>query len=151
MFSDGDEKIWHGETDIADWNAFGGNRPLSRDYTSMFDNDLSTYWHGFLPVTEQNKVVVTFKNPVEFHKLQIVTRPNDKGYFHGSYQSMCLVLDDDINQQICTSANNDVDIGQVLVLASANTLTATKVELIMQNGEKGLIADLKIHYKGKFT
>ena len=148
MYSGLDAKIWHGESNIAEWNAFGGNR---RDYESMFDNNFSTYWVGHLPVTEQNKVVVTFKKPVEFHGLYIVARPADKEYFGGSYQSMCLVLDDDIDGKICTSPDYAAEVGQVVRLASVKKSMVTKVELIIQNGEVGQIADFKIYYKGTLT
>ena len=124
---------------------------MSRDYNSMFDNELSTYWVGHLPATQQNKVIVTFKKPVEFHGLYIVTRPDDKKKFAGSYQSMCLVLDNDINGQLCTSiSGSNVDVGEIIMLTSTNTITVTQVELLIQNGQVGQIADLNIHYKGRF-
>lgn len=143
------DKIWHGETDIADWNAFGGNLDGLRDYDFMFDNDLSTYWVGYLPVTQRNKVVVTFKEPVVFQKLKIVTRPTSKKYFEGSYQSMCLVLDNDLDRKICTSADNDVGVGEVIELAPASATSVTQVELVIQKGAPGQIADFKIQYRGK--
>ena len=115
----------------------------------MFDNDFSTYWRGALPVTEQNKVTVTFEDPVEFHGLYIVTRGDEKRDFAGSYQSMCLVLDGDTDGKICTSADEDVDVGDLLVLINRTT-PVTQVELIIQNGETGQIADFKIHYKGTY-
>lgn len=144
--------MWHGETDVADWTAMGGNRPVSvaepRDYNSMFDNDFSTYWVGFLPVTTQNKVVVTFKKAVTFNSLRIISRPGDKQWFGGSYKSMCLVLDDNSINQICTAANYEVETQQLIILAPANPITATKVELIIQDGEIGQISDFKIDYQG---
>ena len=118
----------------------------------MFDNDLSTYWVGYSPVTQQNKMVVTFKKPVEFFGLYIVTRPADKQYFiSGSYKSMCLVLDNETNENMCTGADYDVDVGKIIILAPANTKTVTQVELVIQNGHAGQIADLKIHYQGILT
>ena len=148
-----DYDVWHGETNIADWNAFGGNRPGSshpRDYESMFDDTLSTYWVGYLPVTQQNRVVVTFKKPVEFDGLYIVTRPDGKGSFGVSYKSMCVVLEE-INAKICTAPDNDVDVGQVIVLALVIPSIVTKVELVIQEGGVAQIADFKIHYKGTLT
>ena len=147
--------MWHGETDVADWTGIGGNRPVSaavpRDYNSMFDNDVLTYWVGFLPVTTQNKVVVTFKKNIKFYGLRIIPRPGDKQWFGGSYKSMCLVLDDDSSNQICTSANIDVGVGELIILAPVNTMTVMKVELSIQTGEIAQIADLKIHYEGTIT
>ena len=117
----------------------------------MFDNDLSTSWVGYMPVTKQNKVVVTFKKPVEFLGLYIITKSTDKKYFAGSYQSMCLVLDNETNEKVCTSADYDVDVGKLIMLAPANTKTVTQVELVIQNGNCAQIADLKIHYQGIST
>ena len=124
---------------------------MARDYKSMFDNDLSTHWNGYVPAKQQNKVVVTFKKPVEFLGLFIVTRSRDKKYFAGSYQSMCLVLDNETNEKKCTSRRTDVDVGKVIKLAPVNTKTVTNVELLIQNGEVAQIADLKIHYQGILT
>jgi len=65
---------WHGETDIADWIAFGGNSASSthsRDYQSMFDNEISTLWVGGRG--EQNRLIVTFKEFVMFYDLRIIT------------------------------------------------------------------------------
>ena len=115
----------------------------------MFDDDLSTYWHGFEPVTLQNNVVVTFKIPIIVRRLFIVTRPAEKQSFHGSYKSMCLVLDND--SKTCTSADNQVNVGESIMLTPYHNtrLLVTQVELIIQNGSPGQIADLKIYYEGK--
>ena len=156
-------KNWHGETSIAEWNASGGNKPrddMLRDYAAMFDDDLSTFWHGCQPVShgehkhrsQTHNVVVTFRTPIKFYELIIVTRPSD-GFddermdeLQTAYQSMCVVLDDNPNP-ICTSADNKVTLGQQLVL-SFGTSSVTKVQLNFQNGVSAMIADLSIWYKG---
>jgi len=117
-------------------------------YESMFDDYLQTYWEGVKPTTEQNKVTVTFNDPVEFHGVYIVTRPDQKKLFDGSYQTMCLVIDDEYNRNLCTSFDKAVDVGELIVFPSVSSTPVTQVELRMQHGERGQIADFKIHYKG---
>ena len=93
---------------VASWYGRGGNQPLTggdqRDYAAMFDDDLATYWLGYLDENgtplEHNCVVVTFDQPVKFDELQIVTRPGGKQYFGETYQNLCLYLDDTLSQ--CT-------------------------------------------------
>ena len=138
---------WHGETDIADWIAFGGNLPSathSRDYQSMFDNEISTLWVG--GKGEQNRLIVTFKEFVMFYDLRIITRSADKNYFANSYKSMCLVLDDDSTGKMCTPADFDIDNAEEIKLGPESPITVKKVELIVQPDELAQIADLKIQY-----
>ena len=137
---------------MANWYAVGGNTPtqtLTRDYLSMFDNEYSTLWVG--TVRNQKRVVVTFKEVVMFHNLIIVTSSGSKNGFGNSYKSMCLVLDDDSDGKICTSADYDVDAGQNILLAPTNPIWATKVELLVQKDQAAQIADFKIHYQGNIT
>ena len=152
-------KLWHGESDVASWTATGDNKPMGvspfhpRDYSSMFDDDLTTYWVGDYSDTDgsvsvQNTVVVTFVGEVEFHALQIVTRPDCPECFDGTYQSMCLVLDDGTSGQYCTAADLVVGVSEVIVLGPASPITVTKVELRFATGEVAQVADFTIQYKG---
>ena len=113
----------------------------------MFDDDLLTYWHGFEPVTQPNNVVVTFKKPVFFYQLYIVTRPNSQQYSYDAYKSVCLVLDNRINDKKCYNVDGNVDGGKVINL-HYSLQTVTRVELVLPNGAAAQIADLKICYNG---
>lgn len=114
----------------------------------MFDNDLLTYWFGYKPITLQNSVTVTFKEKVKFYGLHIITRPAHLELFHGSYQNMCLVLNKNKNKKICTNADYNVQAGHLIMLATAQIISVKKIKLVIQEGEVGQIADLKIYYKG---
>ena len=116
----------------------------------MFDNDISTLWVG--NNLQPNKVVVTFKKHVMFYDLRIIARSGNKNLFGNSYKSMCVVLDDDINGKICTSADYDVDSEQEIIFhVHQGRISAKKVELLLQPDEYAQIADLKIHYIGTLT
>ena len=115
----------------------------------MFDNDISTLWVG--DNSQQNTVVVTFKKHVMFYDLRIIARSGDKNVFGNSYKSMCVVLDDDSDGKICTSADYDVDSEQEIILQVIGGRTsAKKIELLVSNAV-AQIADLKIHYIGTLT
>ena len=99
-----DVQIWNGDESIATWTAVGVNRELISDqiYSSMFDNNDLTFWHGVIPATETNKVIVSFKSPIMFYKLVFTARPavisNQE-----RYQGVCLYLDN--VQYVCTASN----------------------------------------------
>ena len=113
---------------------------MSGDYQSMFDNDISTLWVG--NNLQPNKVVVTFKKHVLFYDISIIAR---------SVKSMCVVLDDDSDGKICTSADYDVDSEQEIILqVDGGRISAKKIELLVSNAV-AQIADLKIHYIGTLT
>ena len=157
---DNSDKCWHGETAVASWTATGDNKPAGvspfhpRDYSSMFDDDLTTYWVGDYSdadgsVSVQNTVVVTFNEEVQFHNLQIVTRPDYPEWFAGTYQTLCVTLDGGSSGQVCTASNLVVGVSEVIVLAPASPVTVTQVELAFNTGEVAQAADVKIQYKGR--
>lgn len=158
MHSDLDGRIWHGEKDIADLDCGkDGCEHNDKEYNlqSMFDNDFLTYSSGGTgdsKVYFPKLVAVKFKEPIEFHSLHIATPPAD-GFSLASYQSLCLVLDSDFDGKICTSHDNDVAVGEVIILASASKPTVTEVKLLFQAviSNPANIADFKIHYKRTLT
>ena len=143
---------WHGESGHASWYALGGNHPLvgqyDRNYESMFDEDIETYWLGYLDSDntplEHNCVVIEFTNSIMFYDLQILTRPNGKQYFGGTYQNLCLYLDD--VQQKCTSSNYDADVGSIISFR-LDGIESVKIELRFDSTVPAQVADLKIFYR----
>jgi len=143
---------WHGESGPASWYALGGNHPLvgqyDRNYESMFDEDIETYWLGYLDSDntplEHNCVVIEFTNSIMFYDLQILTRPNGKQYFGGTYQNLCLYLDD--VQQKCTSSNYDADVGSIISFR-LDGIESVKIELRFDSTVPAQVADLKIFYR----
>ena len=59
----------------------------------------------------KNKLFVIFHKKIIFDHVTILTRPNHKRYFGGSYQSLCLLLDNVPAE--CTANDFDIDPGKV--------------------------------------
>ena len=142
-------EVWHGETDIAEYTGFGGNKPKGedpRDYPLMFDNDDETMWVG--TTDEQNKVLITFKAPVQFLDLRIYTRTGDARLW---LQEMCVRVGDpnDLFEDYCTAADFDAGKDRFIIVGPETppTTPITQVGLKIPIGEIAKIGDLKIHYK----
>ena len=147
-------KVWHGDLNVAEWKAGGGFRtkfdgtPLH--FYNMFDDDKETFWLGELDshgqVTSTNNLEVTFSTEVLFYKIELLSRPWGKQFMLGTYQNLCVLVD--YVPIMCTPANFDVDVGQVITLA-AGEVPATIIQLEFQSGVPAQIADFKIYYTGE--
>jgi len=140
--------VWSGDDYVGQWTATGGNRPHPdsykdvRDYINMFDGNNETYWHGYLPVTEQNSVKVTFKEEVNFDELIFYVRP-DKVFDQNRYRNVCLYLDE--AKTVCTGQEWRQP-GQQITLKLDEKVLATIVELRFPVNSSAVVAQLEIHY-----
>ena len=143
--------VWSGDSDIATFDAIGGNHPFATDSLDtdqrhaglIFDGDSDTYWHGLLPVTEQNSVTVKFTNPVIFHALTFHAGP-DEILHQDRYQNACLYLDG--IKSDCTETDRVTSAGDKITLKPPTKTEVTTAELRLQEGVAAEIAELKLHY-----
>ena len=148
--------VWYGESDIATLTNNAGEWPPagSINYVigNMFDDDASTLWHS----GEDNRImpkplVIEFKERIQFQELTIRRREQ---FNFDRYQDACIVLNDDIDNQLCTDSRTGFA-GQEYYLPFITwrkpTDNVKKVELVFRNVDKyyghAQIADLKIFYK----
>ena len=132
---------------MATWTAAGSNRPKGdkRSYSNMFDNNDMTYWHGFMPAKENNKVLVSFHSNIMFQQLVFTARP-----YHiasqSRYQGVCLYLNN--IKSMCTSTNRNTKPGDKIVLNPLNLGPMIKIKTVeLRFPEVAVVAELQIHYK----
>ena len=117
----------------------------------MFDDDASTFWHNGNDKWNMPKsLVIEFKERIQFQELTIRRR----GQFNDRYGDACIVLNDDIDNQLCTDTKTGFT-GQEyyfpFITWRKPTDNVKKVELVFRNVDNyfghAQIADLKIFYK----
>merc|ERR1719394_1364091 len=95
--------VWYGESDIATLTNNAGEWPpagsINYNIGNMFDDDASTLWHS----GEDNRImpkplVIEFKERIQFQELTIQRREQ---FNFDRYQDACIVLNDDIANQLC--------------------------------------------------
>ena len=111
----------------------------------MFDHNVNTYWHGFEPPTDNNKVIVSFNSPIMFHKLQFIARP-ETIIKQERYQDVCLYLNK-VKTDVCTDSNKITESGETIVLEKKMTNVKT-VELRFEH-LPAAVAELVIYYQGE--
>jgi len=143
--------VWNGQTSIAKIINEAGIGDKNSGLEKMFDGNHNTHWHscpGF--IDKPKSIKIEFTNPINFVMLKIRKRmdPNcTKRYFN-----VCLVLDGQIDDQMCTNTpdgfNNDIS---PLITWYKPTNKVTTVELIWREttGESAYaqIADLEIFHQ----
>ena len=147
--------VWYGESDIATLTNNAGEWPPagSINYVigNMFDDDASTFWHNGKDDWNMPKsLVIEFKERIQFQELTIQRR----GQFNDRYEDACIVLNDDIDNQLCTDSKTGFA-GQEyyfpFITWRKPTDNVKKVELVFRNVDNyyghAQIADLKIFYK----
>ena len=113
----------------------------------MFDNNVQTYWHGYHPATENNKVVVSFKSTIMFHKLVFTAR---QGSTHQPrYQGVCLYLNN--VKSVCTPTNRYTNPGDKIELKPSAVTEAKTVELHFPKNQAAVVAELEIYFKSQGT
>ena len=124
----------------------GGNRRLSenddRSFDEMFDGNSQTYWHGYMPATQKNSVLVSFKLPIMFKKLVFTARP-DKIHKQERYRRVCLYLN--TIEAACTSKTRFTKPGDKIVLGLSEVKKVETVELRFQV-IAAEVAELEIYY-----
>ena len=147
--------VWYGESEIATLTNNAGEWPPGAGYTfvigNMFDNDPSTFWHSGKDKAHAPKsIVIDFKEPMQFQELTIRRR----GQFNDRYENVCLVLNDDTDNELCTDAKTGFSGAEDLlpfITWRKPTDNVKKVELVFRTEDiyygHAQIADLKIQYK----
>ena len=119
----------------------------------MFDNDVNTYWFGSSPPTENNKVIVSFKSPIIFHKLEFIV-PRVLSVYKERYQGVCLYLNN--VKGLCTPTGYPIPkltrSGETIVLKDIwhwEVPNVTTVELRFNpiHNLAGWVAELNIYYE----
>ena len=110
----------------------------------MFDGNIGTYWHGYQPVLVKNTVTVNFHHKINFIALELTARPDYDTPPQGTYQNLCLFIDD--AEVTCTPANRVTSKAEAIALQANTILTASKVEVKFQDGQAAIIAKLQIIY-----
>ena len=150
--------VWHGERSIATYETDSGEWSNEYSLVNMFDDEstVETIWHS--SQTKQNTVqTLTFKffNAIVFQYLKL--RKWTYSPAANAYLNVCLVLDDDIANQLCTDqpkgfSDSDGD-GIQWTLPKNNV---RKVELVFRDVEstgypndlsgQAMVRDLKIFF-----
>ena len=124
----------------------GKNRPIEGNncsYSNMFDNNDLTYWHGFEPATLNNKVIVSFKKTILFHKL-VFTARSDVIHSQERYHGVCLYLDH--ANSACTPRHRNTTPGDNIELNPLKVTKVKTVELRYPAHVAAAIAELQIYY-----
>ena len=151
--------VWHGETDIASYETDSGEFNSGTGLERMFDDESSgTIWQSSPSAfTKVKTLTITFINPIYFQSLKIRKHTNHDAFDEAknAYSNICLVLNNDITNQLCTdqpkgfSHSDDENVQWILP-----TDIVTKVQLVFRyietaysdyNGN-AMIQDLKIFY-----
>ena len=78
----------------------------------MFDQKANTYWHG--SVSQTSQIVINFKSPITFHKLEFIARPEAIAK-QDRYRDVCLYLND-VKTDACTAGDKITESGETIVL-----------------------------------
>ena len=111
----------------------------------MFDDNVKTYWHGYWPATENNKVVVSFKSTIMFHKLVFTARPSSLD--QPRYRGVCLYLNN--VKSVCTPSNRNTKPGDKIELKPLALTKVKTVELRLPLNKAAGIAELQIYYNSQ--
>ena len=148
-------KTWHGDESVAtieNPDGYYDENGVSHPESYMFDSDLNTHFAS--PLNYADHVIsFVFKSQIQFEWLTIGT----KGYNDPLkwYENLCLVLDDDISDKLCTDSNNPRFDGKKSSITWIKSKQAQKVSLHFTtrgtNAPNGLvvlqISELFIRYR----
>ena len=114
----------------------------------MFDGNLATYWHSDHNKVDNNMIIVTFNDVINFSAVQITKRANNVDV--DRYQNICLYLDG--VEEFCTDSEHQYTSNEVITLASPDgSKDATEVKLIFPYQKYSDPAEVEIVYDGKFV
>lgn len=146
--------VWSGEERLATISTNAGSWDHGKwnqggELKHMFDEDPKTFWHCRQDFLNKTKIIkIEFKQPINFNLVMIRKRMDPKWNCAKRHFNICLVLNEDIENQLCTNTpdgfNND----------SSNYITWCKptknvktVELVFRDNQFAHICDLKILYQ----
>lgn len=142
--------IWYGDSKIAQVLNQAGvyGRAENHGTRKMFDNDPYTIWHSDDVFKYRPKIIgIEFKHSMTFNSLTIQKRQD---CCQDRYNNVCLVLDGDVENQICTATKFGFGGMDEQNIKWTNKKQDVKiVELVFrETGDRGhaQIADLKIDY-----
>ena len=110
----------------------------------MFDSSDFTYWESGGKAT----IEIHFFTSIKFEKLTILKKRDDlyKEKTRDNYLNVCLVLDENTNDQLCTTKVNGFDGDTHSITWEKPKDSVHKVQLIFKDNKNAQIADLKVHY-----
>ena len=157
------QSVWHGETDIASYatdsgvwdGAIDGFKPILEN---MFDDEASeSIWHSSLDSKGSvQTLAINFHEPIDFEYLKIKKRSAaSDSRSPTAYLNVCLVLDNDITNQLCTDQQKGFshsDNDNIQWNLSRNNVN--KVELVFRDTNTygnqisghAMVRDLKIFF-----
>ena len=165
----GEKRLATGTTKAGEWRHREGWEKGTPDnggeVHNMFDELPHTFWHNAMTsenVPKNIKIVFkvkrglnsailglnNFQQPINFHMISIRKRMGEHPHFTKRYFNVCLILNENINDQMCTNTpdgfNND---SSNFITWCKPTENVTTVELIFRDNQYACINDLKIFYQ----